>query len=308
MEEEMKKWQGIVVLLVFFLAGCGSILVRPAVDDVKKVAIVSVYMNKDFYNIKSPRSQEGTNAFNKLLGGVVKKGMGELGEKLSEDMEQDQIVTYGLKMYADQLKDVGGWQIVALNEVVNNEAYQKLIESNVKGSLPKALVSVLQEERKNYWVTPDKMHYIPISSVVKTGKTYYYGDAKDPQAETRKALGQLCQDLRVDGIALVELDMGYRFGKIGKLTWSSGLGGATSAIPSVSSALVVINKNGEVAVNTGLIARGGGERYEGDSAPMVKNDKVVLKNDSNRIVEVFNQAIEKSAIGLKEKLAKAFSK
>lgn len=288
--------------LLCFLIGCSSILIRPAVDDVKKIAIVSVYMNRDFYNTKSPRGQEGENAFANLVGGVVKKAAGDVWNKLSEEKEQNQIITYGLKVNSEQLTAVGRWKLVPVTNVLQSEVYKRIMEPDVKGSFAKGFITFLQEERKSHWITPEGMHYIPISAVAQSGTHRYYGDAKDPTEDAKKALAKLCKDLKVDGVALVELDMGYRFGKLAKVT----IGKTTQAKPSVSSALVIVTKNGEIAVNTGFITRGAGERYEGNSAGMVRNDKLFLKHKDNKIVEVFNQAIEKSAIAMEKKLAKAF--
>ena len=62
------------------MAGCASILVRPAADNIKTVALISVFMNRDFYDVKDPRTSVSITNLNK-----------------PQDKEYEAIINYGIK-------------------------------------------------------------------------------------------------------------------------------------------------------------------------------------------------------------------
>lgn len=309
----MKKWLVFPALAaLLFLSGCGSILMQPAVDEVKTVAIASVYMNKTFYNIKSPKADSGAAAFNTLLqatGKVVADKLDIHAEQdpLDEvDPEQMKIISYALMGYNEQLSSFGRWQMVPPEQVVSNDYYRSLQakEEDSDSMAVNFLSAYLDESRKQKWVKPIGVEYIPVSSVIKDSNTKSYGDVEDPTEPGRKAMAQLCKELGVDAVGILQFDMGYRFNKLAKIT----LGSRTLAVPTISHQLVLVNKNGEIAVNTGAIVKGAGERYEGDTVGMVKGEEVILKHKAGKAVNSYNLALDKGAEGLRESLAKAFSK
>jgi len=143
---------------------------------------------------------------------------------------------------------------------------------------------------------------VPADLIVENGgqHTYYLGKTKDPRAEFRRELANLCTSLNVDALAIVQLDMAYK-----KPFLSINLGGGDPAAPRVASSIVVVNKDGEVAVNTGLFGRGEGEYVDGDNAPMLRGGSVHLTDKS---VSSYCDAIDKNCAAMKKKLEKAFSK
>ena len=293
----MKKVLSYFLLLsMLLLSGCAKkILIRPAIDNVKKIAIVSIYMNRDLYNIKSPKALQGENTFARLAKGLVKGALQKVITK--GERERNQIITYGAKVYAKQLRSIENWQVISLKKVIINDAYKNLMSPDTgKG------IKFFQKTEGSYWIKPKGMHHIPVSSVVQSGKRIYAGSAKDPTEDARKVMAKLCKSLGVDGVALVELDLGYRFGKVAKVT----MFGKTSAKPTISSSVVVVTSDGSIAVNTGLIVKGQGTRYEGKSVKMVEKDYPFFQHKDNKIVNSFNIAVEKSAVGMKKKLDKAF--
>src|SRR5687767_4583514 len=91
------RW-GSLGLAAVLAAGCSSILVRPAVDNVKTMAIVSVYMNRDFYNLKAPKAQQGGLDLKRALADAGLKKTG-LAEKMDLGREQQMIVSHALMEY-----------------------------------------------------------------------------------------------------------------------------------------------------------------------------------------------------------------
>lgn len=290
----------LILPLLLTLTGCSGILMQPAIDDVKTVAVASVYMNKDFYNIKSPKAAEGNAAFKSLLAAAGAVAADKLGVKkevdpLDEvDPEQMKIIAYGVQSYMNELDALGKWQLLPLDRVLQNGYYKQMSQDNPTSTLGKFVSAYLSDQEKAKWVTPIGFNVITTGSVLD----------KESGEAGRKAMAELCRELNVDAVAILQYDMGYRFNKLAKIT----LGSRTLAVPSVASQLVVVNKNGEVAVNTGNIPKGAGDRYTGKTVGMVKGDVLILKHKNDKAVNNYNLALEKSATGMKERLAKAYEK
>ena len=226
----------LIVLLALTLPGCASIIMRPAVDDVRTVALVSVYMNREFYNTRSPLAGEGQAAVASLVEAASRAAFEKLLDREAEsdaidvyDPERTRIISFAVQRYRDQLDALRGWRLLPAERVVR----------------------------------PD-----------------------------------------VDAVAILELDMAYRFNRFSKITFF----GTTLAVPTVSHSLVVVNRRGQVAVNTGPVVRGGGERYEGDTVGMVKHEDLVLKHKNDKAVHSYNLAISDAAEALREQLEGALKR
>jgi len=288
------------LLTTLFFTGCSSVLKQPAIDEVKTVALVSAYMNKEFYNIKSPQAAEGNAAFNALLeaaGAAVadKLGVHNETDPLDEiDPEQMKILAYGVKSYLDEFGELGRWQILPLDQVLQNNHYREMKQGEPTSTLGKFFSVYLSEREKAKWVTPIGFNLVTVASIF---------DSETAQAG-RQAMSELCRELGVDAVALLYLDMGYRFNKLAKIT----LGTRTLAVPSVAAQLVVVNKRGEIAVDTGAVSAGGGDRYTGDTVGMVKGDVLILQHKEDKAVNSYNLALKKSAAGMRQTLAKAYEK
>jgi hypothetical protein len=299
----MKKRYALSVLAAFLLLpGCGSILLRPAVDNVKTVALVSVYMNRDFYNIKEPKADESKAAL-KTFGRALMKETGVLDKiDTTFNVQFMQIVSYAAKHFSEQLDGVGPIRIEPMENVLRNPSYQNFIAEAAKDQPFPSLASIGAAIKSADWFTAPNMIHIPADLIVEdAGKhTTYLGKTKDPRAEFRKQLVDLCKSLNVDALAIVQLDMAYK-----KPFLSINLGGGDPAAPRIASSLFMVNKDGEVAVNTGLLGRGEGEYAEGDNAPMLRGGSVHLTDKS---VSSYCATIDKTCADMKKKLAKAYSK
>ncbi len=292
-----------IVLLALTLPGCASIVMRPAVDDVRTVALVSVYMNREFYNTRSPLSGEGQAAVASLVEAASRAAFEKLLDREAEsdaidvyDPERTRIVSFAVQRYRDQLDALRGWRVLPAERVVRTGYYRRLVRPEAGTGMAARLVSAYLNHRDSIeWVTPPGYHRIPIESVI---------DGDRVIEEGARAMSELARELEVDAVAILELDMAYRFNRFAKITFF----GTTLAVPTVSHSLVVVNRRGQVAVNTGPVVRGGGERYEGDTVGMVKHEDLVLKHKNDKAVHSYNLAISDAAEALREQLEGALKR
>ncbi len=300
----MKRFLSITIIAlgVLMFTGCTKILLRPAIDNVKSVAVVSVYMNRDFYNIKAPKADESKDAF-KTLGRALMKQTGVMDKiDTTFNVQFMQIISYAVKKYSEQLDGLGPFRVEPMENVLRNPSYQEFIAQAAKDQPFAALASIGAAIKSADWFTAPNMIHVPADMIVEGGgmHTTYLGKTKDPRAEFRKELANLCKSLNVDALAIVQLDMAYK-----KAFISINLGEGDAAAPRVASSLVVVNKDGEVAVNTGLFGRGEGKYVDGSNAPMLRKGFVHLTDKS---VSSYCGAIDKSCAAMKKELEKAFSK
>jgi hypothetical protein len=299
-----KKLLSLFTLTVLFSA-CTAVVFRPAVDDVKKVAIVNLSMNREFYDMANPpkqgRAGEGIKTFSNILKNVAQSAAKQvgLGDAIDPDKnERNAIVGYASKIFTQELAAIGRWDIVPPEVVVANPSYKSILEPMSKPS---------EEER----VLPPGMLYVPPSAFIEEGQVYRVGswgkNVEDPTSKYRETAAELCKNLGVDAVAFIYLDVAYRFNKLAKVRFGTG---GWRAIPSVSSQIIVINKNGNVAVNIGESQMVTNNRHEGETVAMVgvSDEKVYLKDKDNKIVESFNIAIQKAAVYKKQQLSKELAK
>ena len=284
-----------------FLAGCGSILIKPAIYDVKKVALISVYMNRDFYDIKAVKDQEAKAALRTLGRGLLNQA--NVLDKLDNtfNKEYQEIVSYGATTFSRELDGVSNWQWVPMSQVVENKAYQNFVNDIAKGQgTGGSLIKLASTFKSADWFIAPRMIFVPIESVAQSGTHIYSGDAEDPKEGMKKALAGLCKKLGVDAVAILEFDMGYK-----KPGMSFKLIGVDPATPNISTALVMVTSKGEIAVNTGLVVKGQGNRFTGEKVGMLNKEYVTL---NEKVVSSYCVALEKSAINMKEQIEKAYSK
>ena len=93
----------LVVLLALTLSGCASIVMRPAVDDVRTVALVSVYMNREFYNTRSPLAGEGQAAVASLVQAASRTAFEKLLDR-EADGTRFRLIGIGVSNYAPALE------------------------------------------------------------------------------------------------------------------------------------------------------------------------------------------------------------
>lgn len=288
------------VLMVLGLTGCGgTIIKKPAVLDVKKIAIVSIYSNTDIHDVEAKGGGTKVNLLKALVAAAAP-------EKDIETDEQVQLVTMGLKSFGEELSGIEQWNLIPPDQVIRNKKFQALTKSD--SSAMGDFLNAVRKAATASWVTPPGMPYIPAKSVTHGGQSVTIMGRKDPVVEGQEKLAALCKDLNVDAVAVIGLDLAYKKG------WLSGMSGTGIfsgvlgvATPMVACEMVVITKNGQIAVETPLFSQGGGQYVEGPGAPMLKKGYPYLKDSKREAVNAYGQAITKSAAGLRATLTKELS-
>lgn len=283
----------VVALVALTIVSCGKPIVKnPAFSTVKTLAVVSLYTNHDIYDVKEASSNANLmTKLNKALGG---------GQTLAD--EHVQLATLSLSVYHEELTRLDSWQVVGIPEVIETEVYKSFVaETSEGGALYRAATA------NN--VTPPGMALVPFTAVVgEPGKTVMV-DGKNPVDEVQARMAQLATDLGVDGVAVVDVDIAYKRGALSGMSGTGLLSGIRGkATPSVSSAMVIVTRDGNVALQTPHISRGRGKRYESSSTPMLLKGKVDLTGDKGaKSIEEIGVAVQLAAIGLvtriKEELA-----
>lgn len=282
----MKKRNAYIVLLVLFVfAGCAKILIPPHIQKVKKMAIISIYMNETLYDIKAQKSEKDGGILPGLVKNTVKiKGL--------YPEENQQILNAGLNNYVKNLDSIENWSVMPPTDLVSNEKYKDFMDSGDKGKLSAKIYKAIKNAEMDKWDKPRDMVILPLESIHAS---------KGTPEKVRDSLGKLAAALGVDAVAVIELDIGYSQGT--KL----GVGlpiNKTKIKPQVKTSIIAVTSDGNIAVKSL-----GTSRYntKGVMLTMVGGSPV-LKHKDDKAVNAFNKAVENSAIGVKEKIEKAFSK
>ena len=201
------------IILVMFVIGCAANISvkRPDVEQMNKVAVVSVYSNPGLYNA------DGGGGLTALASFITKKA----GAK-GVDFGGTRLVEFGLESFSSELDKVDAWEVVSSDSVMNAEAYKAFIDdynANAKKYGNKAKAS--------FTVVPGMV------SVVVGPKL---------DRDLVKRLAELARSLNVDAVAVVHLDLAYRA--------STSIGGTGTAAASVASNLSIVSKDGEIIVST----------------------------------------------------------
>ncbi len=298
----MKRIYGFLTALVIFgLTGCGGMITKkPAVLDVKKVAIVSIYANTDIHDAEAQKSGGKINLLKALVGAVAP-------EKNIETDEYVQLATYGLKSFGEELSGVTQWNLVPPDQVIRNKKFQALTKSPDSSGMGDFL-NALRKAKAASWVTPPGMPYIPMTSLTYGNQSVTIMGQKDPVEAGRENMAALCKDLNVDAVAVIGLDLAYKKGWLSGMSGTGIFGGILGiATPVVAYEMIMVTKDGQLAVETPMFSQGGGEYVEGPGAPMLKQGRPYLKDSKQEAVQAYVQALQKSASALKTVLVKELS-
>lgn len=279
----MKRTILLVSLLGLLISGCSSIVKKPDFYSVKKLAIVSVYANHKIYDVDGKMGQSGVDL--RALKALVGK------EDPIEADEIMQITTAGLDLYINELKKMNQWVIADPKTVLNHPAYKALQQSNFFNAIS--------------GVTPAlNMKLIAFNEVAdSTSKQWKNG--KEVHEEARKSLAQLCKELNVNGVAIVELDLGFKTVFLSGMKGSGLFAGVKApAKPSASSAMIIITKDGKIAAQTKGIQKGGGARFEGDKVTMLHQGRVTLASKDGAPVREYTKVVRMTAEDLRTKIEK----
>jgi hypothetical protein len=259
----MQNNQRISLALAFVLGGCASIVKKPEIDQVKKVAIVSLYARDDV---------------------PEKKGRGHV---------QGWDVNFKQQLMGDALKNFEakfsklGWQVVPGAQFVASKEYQsafqvKTASTNKVARGLAAFGNLVQKVRNDLgFFTPKGMHAIHFSD--ENANTYSYGDAANDNPKNK--LGALAKQWGLDAVIIVQLDYCYAGG-----TWS--MAGTGEANITAGSSVRMINSDGKMVIDMKDIPQCEGETraLSTNTATMIGGDLMFAKLSKKGFGEMFQQA------------------
>lgn len=271
-----KNYVLVMSLGMLVLSGCTSIVKKPDIDQVKKVAILSLYADQ-----KVPHE----------------KGMGVVthwDNKVRLQVAEDALTTYQ--------KELGklGWQVVSPQKVLESREYQQAFAvPEVKpdsgaGKFAGLLKNVYQQQ----FFTPAGMLPVPLDD--SSANTQYYGDLARDNPRTR--LGGMAKKLGVDAVVLIQLDYCYGGGTFSLL-------GTGEAVMSAGSSIKAVNQAGTMVVNMPAIARCDGTRGESKTSALMVNGNLQFTSSArDRFRKMFIEATRASAAMTVEDIRKAMAK
>lgn len=217
------KHLAIFMIALLALGGCGSIVKKPQINNVKSAAIISIYANGHVPEAKKRGSIKGWN----------------------KDMKQEVSAEF-LDVYSDSLGRVMGWKMVDPKTVTSSAAYQEAFKPQVKTDNKAAqklmkFAAKLQEMSVAYnYFSPKGMQPIELSSEAMRRVRYVNGKRVDPKMQ----LADFAKKLNVDAVVVVQLDYCYKGGKL-------SLGGTGKAYMTAASSIRAIDQKGNMVINMG---------------------------------------------------------
>ena len=267
--------------IAFLLCSCAGVHVqKPEVDDVKKIAILSVSASED---IKKLEDEEESGSLKDALVGVATSAARDNVPQLAKGRER--LITHGADALAETLGSIKGWAVISRDEVTGNADVQKFFDpSGAEGVINK--LSRLVPVNGWRYMAPTGMHVLPYEAVV-SNETALFGAKTDDQ-EVRESVGKLCEALNVDAIAVAEYYFFYEEG---------GLLPTARATPVAMVDVVLIDKKGNKLLHTDH----GWTQVKGKGNVMLVDKYVDLQSDTS--VDAYINAIDK-AMGEFKKAAK----
>lgn len=277
MNETIKKkiYAASLLLLAFSLAGCfPSIVKKPDIDQVKKVAILSLYADQKVPNDKGR--------------GIVTQWDNKVRLQVAED---------ALRTYQAELAGLG-WKVVSPTKVLESKEYQQAFAVAKPDTTTGKFGSFLKNMYQQQFFTPAGMLPIPLDD--SAANTRYYGDAARDNPRAR--LGEMARKLGVDAVVLIQIDYCYGGGTFSLL-------GTGQAVMSAGSSIKAVNQKGEMVVNMPAVARCDGKRGTSEtSALMVNGNLEFTRSAKDRFRKMFIEATRASAAMTVAEVHKAMTK
>ena len=255
---------------VFLLCSCAGVNVKkPDIDNVKKVAILSVTGSEDYEDIESVKGQK-ENLLS-VVGNIIKDNVEMINEP------QVNVATHGANALFRVLNGIEGWSVIPFEQVLDNEEVKAFFENkDTWGKVEDFANKVAPRDGKRR-VPARGMYELSFDKVVPEGHTWVNGERIE--APVHRALGKMCQSLGVDAIAVAEFYFYYETGMMTKLT--------SNVTPIVLVNVAMIDKNGEKVLFTDR----GWKQIEGSESAKIRHNYVDLRDD--RSVKAYNLAIDK---------------
>lgn len=255
---------------MFLLCSCAGVNVKkPDIDNVKKVAILSVTGSEDYEDIESVKGQK-ENLLS-VVGNIIKDNVEMINEP------QVNVATHGANALFRVLNGIEGWSVIPFEQVLDNEEVKAFFENkDTWGKVEDFANKVAPRDGKRR-VAARGMYELSFDKVVPEGHTWVNGERIE--APVHRALGKMCQSLGVDAIAVAEFYFYYETGMMTKLT--------SNVTPIVLVNVAMIDKNGEKVLFTDR----GWKQIEGSESAKIRHNYVDLRDD--RSVKAYNLAIDK---------------
>ena len=218
---------------VFLLCSCAGVNVKkPDIDNVKKVAILSVTGSEDYEDIESVKGQK-ENLLS-VVGNIIKDNVEMINEP------QVNVATHGANALFRVLNGIAGWSVIPFEQVLDNEEVKAFFENkDTWGKVEDFANKVAPRDGKRR-VAARGMYELSFDKVVPEGHTWVNGERIE--APVHRALGKMCQSLGVDAIAVAEFYFYYETGMMTKLT--------SNVTPIVLVNVAMIDRNGEKVLFT----------------------------------------------------------
>ena len=267
------------VFAIFILSGCGSIVKKPEINNVKSIALISVYANNTV---------------------PEKKGRGQVGGW--NDAIKEDVASGFYNVYAKSLQGLG-WKVIPINKVVASKSYQSNFRlQNDSGSKATSglggILNTLADLNEKYsYFTPKGMHVLELNRQQLSSTAYVNGKRVD----MRQQLADLAKELHVDAVAVVQIDYCYEGGTFSIMGTGKGYMTAASTIRAV-------NDSGKMVIDMGDLGRcvDTGNRAESDTGyAMVGGNLIISFAKDDTVKKMFMEATEKNADKAVAQLRKA---
>ena len=251
------------------LNGCASIVKKPEINTVTKVAVLSLYANQTVPEEKGR--------------GVVTQWDNAFRMEVAEN---------ALHAVEQELANKMNWEVVPGQTVIQSPAYQEAFAPKANTSsegLNKAMgmfAKVVQQGHDARFFTPPGMHPILLHGE-KGQSSSCWGNNCPPDPKTR--LAELAKQLGVDAVVVVQLDYCYGGG-----TWS--LGGTGEAKMTAGTAIRAVSKDGQMIVDMNDVPKCAGDNRAQSENSMFMNggDLVFITAGREKMRNMFVQATQSS--------------
>jgi hypothetical protein len=290
----MKKNLVALVAASIVLSGCVGMKVAPSARAAKKVALVSLYMNYDFVCVNP---KEKKNDAPVTLGNTLKE-LGKEAVKIPQslvfdldpfdgDSARKQILRHAYDAYTAALRDTGAWDVVPVKTASVDSGDLRPVEKKKWFAPPQQ------------WIAASGLRVIDVRKALNQGVPSVPFTTTPPSKEEVKAeLTRLAAELNVDAVIVLQMFVGY---EAGNMIWLD----ANSGRPNVGVSMVMVTKDGEMAVRTLMERRSKGPRSMLLTRPGLP---VTIIDRAQKGIETFETAIDNSAAALKKDLEKRLNK
>lgn len=259
----------LIAAVALLLGGCAttSIVKKPEVNDVKSIAILSLYADERVPEYKGR--------------GVVKNWNRTFQLQVAED---------ALRTFQREFSRLG-WKVYSANNFMQTASYQNTfgipeMPEQETNSTVDSIVSFVAEQYQARYFTPANMWPIKLDGTAETGIRIGDAPEKPPQVA---ALAEIAKRLGIDAVAVVVIDYCYQGGTFSMI-------GNGEAIMTAASAIKVVNQAGDLVVNMPILPRCAGERGESTTtAAMWHGDLLLAKVNSDNARRMFIEATRNSA-------------